>query len=285
MQRADGVRMANRPRRLAPVDNFKRHGFAGANTVVLDILNNNRGDLGVTSTNFVDAISSARKNLQRAADLEIVSARLIANALEVQVKVTNRTGHKLPTGYPSRRMWIEFQILDDQGVQVFRSGRMRENHGNIDGVPWDRSTSEFEQHRQVIEHQNQVQIYESIMGNTDGEATHTLLRAQGYLKDNRIPPAGFDKTKVADDIAVIGNAREDADFVNGSDIVTYKVAVSNSGPLQIIVALRYQPLSVGFLNDLFRDSHLPPVARLKDYWRQANIRAETMASVSLTVTR
>ncbi len=47
---------------------------------------------------------------------------------------------------------------------------------------------------------DQVQVYEPIIHNTDGDVTHTLLRASGYIKDNRLLPAGFDKTTASSDI-------------------------------------------------------------------------------------
>ncbi len=38
MARADGVRLANRPRNLPRRNNIGRHGFYGGNTLILDIL-------------------------------------------------------------------------------------------------------------------------------------------------------------------------------------------------------------------------------------------------------
>jgi hypothetical protein len=157
--------------------------------------------------------------------------------------------------------------------------------GSIAGVDSDAVASQFEPHRQVIDNEDQVQVYESIMGDTDGALTYTLLRAADYLKDNRIPPSGFDKAQVPDDIAVIGNAYDDSDFGDGSDRVTYSIDVPDSGSLRIVATLRYQPLAGGFLNDLFRDSELPLVARMQGYWDRANIRAETLASEQLTIGR
>jgi hypothetical protein len=284
MQSADGVRMATRPRRLSRVDDFKRHGFSGANTVVMDILDSNRTELGVTSQGLDDAIVSSREFLKSAAEIKILSAVRVGKQLEVDIQVINRTGHKLPTGYPSRRVWIDFQVLKQNGEQVFRSGRMNAD-GSIAGVDSDAVASQFEPHRQVIDNENQVQVYESIMGDTDGALTYTLLRAADYLKDNRIPPSGFDKAEVPDDIAVIGNAYDDSDFGDGSDRVTYSIDVPDSGSLRIVATLRYQPLAGGFLNDLFRDSELPLVARMQGYWDRANIRAETLASEQLTIGR
>lgn len=277
MQRADGIRMANRPRRLTPVDDLKRHRFSGANTVVMEILNRHGAELGVTPGELGQAIQSNREFLQLAADIRIVSAKRVGRFAEVKVEVRNRTGHKLPTGYPSRRAWIDFAVVDADGVELFRSGRMNPD-GSIAGVAADDGGTLFEPHHRVITRGDQVQVYESAMGDTEGELTYTLLAGAAYLKDNRIPPAGFDKRRVTDNVAVVGGALDDRDFGDGLDRITYRVPVPTRGPLQFLAALRYQPLSAGYMADLFRDADLPLVARLKRYWEDAELRAETLAS-------
>ena len=282
MRSANGVRMSTRPRRLGKVDDFKRHGFGGANTVVLGMLDTHRGDLGVTSTGLKDAIQSSRDFLKTSAEVQILSAHRAGETLEVDVEVINKTGHKLPTGYPSRRVWIDLQVVDSGGTEVFRSGAMRAD-GSIVGVDADNDVTTHESHHQVITGSDQVQVYESIMEDTDGQVTYTLLSANTYDKDNRILPLGLDKSQTTADTAVFGEASQDDDFVGGSDVVTYQIPVSNSGQLVVTATLRYQPLSSAYLNDLFKDDDLPLVRRLAGYWRDAEIRAETLATAQRTV--
>jgi hypothetical protein len=96
-----------------------------------------------------------------------------------------------------------------------------------------------------------VQIYEPIMGDTEGKVTYTLLRAAVYLKDNRLLPSGADKTTLPADIGVSGEAAEDDNFAGGGDRVTYRVEVGRgTGPFSVTVELLYQPLSYRFLQDL-----------------------------------
>ena len=53
----------------------------------------------------------------------------------------------------------------------------------------------YESHYDVINDPSQVAIYETVLGNVNGDITHTLLQGASYLKDNRIPPNGFTNTK------------------------------------------------------------------------------------------
>jgi hypothetical protein len=118
------------------------------------------------------------------------------------------------------------------------AGEKFANDKDLDGTA-------FEKHYELINSSNQVQIYEAIMGDVDGLVTTTLLGGAVYLKDNRILPDGFDKNSVGDDIAVMGKASVDPDFIGGSDSFTYHIPVNNgSTPLTIIVELLYQ--SVGY---------------------------------------
>ena len=46
--------------------------------------------------------------------------------MALAIKVTNLTGHKLPTGYSEgRRMWLNVQVRDANGGLVFESGAVR----------------------------------------------------------------------------------------------------------------------------------------------------------------
>ena len=118
------------------------------------------------------------------------------------------------------------------------------------------------------------------MGDTDGNVTYTLLRAAAYLKDNRIPPAGFDKATVGNDIRVAGAAQGDANFNSGSDIITYRVNIGSVSSVSYNAELNYQTLAYGFVSDLFQDSNDPEVAKFQRLYDNATIRLETISTVS-----
>jgi hypothetical protein len=157
------------------------------------------------------------------------------------------------------------------------------SNGSVAGLAVDEDSTTYEPHHQLITDQDQVQVYEPIMGDSAGNVTHTLLRGATYLKDNRLPPRGFDKLTVPHDVRVAGLAAVDPDFDGGSDVVTYRVAVGDAAGLTITAELNYQALSYGHLQDLFRDADLPEVAAFKSMFENRAILAETLASASVEV--
>jgi len=274
------VKIATRPRNLASRPNFAKHQFLGANTTMLDILNTHRDELGVTATTFESTIIATREMLQSAASIEILSKEKIDDKVKVVLSVNNSIGHKLPTSYPSRRVFIHFKVSNSNGEIVFESGKLNSN-GSIIGNATDIDSSTYEPHYETITAEDQVQIYESIMQNTDGQVTHTLLRAADYSKDNRILPLGFDKAAVPNDVAVKGMALNDDNFNLGSDTISYEFGVSDNSPLTIEVALNYQTLSYGHLQDMFKEADvIPEVATFKRYFEAANIRVETLTRIN-----
>jgi len=285
MPASERVRIANRPRTLSPRDGFTRHTFAGANTVMLDILANNKAELGVTATGFDAAIARTREFLSTAASVEVISTAVVDNALEVVLQMSNLSGHKLPTSYPSRRAYIHFVVRSANGEILFESGRTNAD-GSVDGVDSDQDLSSYERHYDVITLEDQVQVYESIMENVDEKVTYTLLEATGYVKDNRLTPTGFDKYNVDDDIAVVGEALGDEDFNRGEDIITYRVPLGKeSGKLTVSADLRFQTLAYGHMQDLFEDADHPEVARFERLYNEASIRSERIASTTIVVNR
>jgi hypothetical protein len=279
---AGAVKIAAKPSHVPQREGFSSHEMLGANSVMLDMLASNRDELRVSATGLEEKVERTRAFLRTAADIEVVSAIVRNGVLEARLRVTNHSGHKLPTAYPSRRAYIHFLVQDGSGTPVFESGRLNAN-GSIAGVAVDEDSTRYEPHYQVITDEDQVQVYEPIMGDSDGNVTHTLLRAATYLKDNRLLPSGFDKLAVPDDVRVAGAAANDPDFEGGSDIVTYRVPVGNASGLAITAELNYQALSYGHLQDLFEESDLPEVAAFARLFENRGITAETIASVSTRV--
>lgn len=232
---------------------YAKHNFVGGNVYMLGVLNNFGGELGVQAgTEHFDAtLARTLTQLQsQTAALVITDPVLADTMLSFDITTNILTGHKFPTGYPSRRAWLHVTVKDSNGQVVFESGGVR-NDGTIDGNDNDGDALAFEPHYDEITSPDQVQIYETVMQDVYGSVTTVLLSASSYAKDNRILPSGFDKTAVTNDIAPQGKALTDNNFIGGMDTVTYHVDMSNStGPFTVDVKLLYQSIAGRWAQDV-----------------------------------
>ena len=268
-------------------DNFAEHTFLGANTVMQDMLKNFSAELGVdesvTAADFDESIERNREFLKTSASLELLNTSLANDKINVDVKVTNLTGHKLPSGYHSRRAYLHVLVIDADGKVVYENGLIRPD-GSIAGVSEDANPDSYEIHYDKITSATQVQVYQAITGDATGSQTHSLLAATQFLKDNRLTPAGFDKNIVPEDVAVQGLAATDNDFNNGSDTVTYEIAVNGKAPYTTLVELRYQPLAFGSLMALFAESDkVDQVDMFRTIYDSTNLRDEVIATSVTTI--
>ena len=187
--------------------------------------------------------------------------------MTADVSVRSEVGHKFPTGFPSRRVWIHLTVKDAEGQVVFESGIVNPD-GSIEGNDNDADPAAYEPHYTIIDNPDQVQIYEPIIRDTEGAVTTVLLRGAGYLKDNRLLPAGFDKVSAHEDIAVHGAALEDEDFTGGGDRLQYAIDVGDSqGPFEVMVELLYQPIGYRWADNV-RLYDAPEPARFIEYYEQ-----------------
>jgi hypothetical protein len=230
-----------------------RHTFLGGNFFMPRLFGRYGPELGVVALpqEFEAAASRTIAHLQaESARISIQEATLSDGVLRVNLLVENLTGHKLPTAYPSRRVWVHFVVRDRQRRIVFESGALNPD-GSIAGNDNDASPSRFEPHYREIRSADQVQIYESILGDASGRVTTGLLNAVGYLKDNRLLPRGFDKRSAAKEIMVYGEAASDPNFLGGGDSIRYVVGVRNAqGPYHVDVELYYQPIGYRWASNL-----------------------------------
>jgi hypothetical protein len=215
--------------------------------------------------------------------LESQAARIVVDEVHVEggrlqadVVVENLGGHKLPTAYPSRRAWLHVVVRDARGQPVFESGAVKRD-GSVEGNDNDADASRFEPHYREIRTADQVQIYESVIGDVNGGVTTGLLTGVRYLKDNRLLPRGFDKRTAEPDVAVHGSALDDADFVGASDRVRYSVAVGNArGPFLVQAELLYQSIGYRWANNLKAYDKAAEPLRFTGYY-------DSMADSSATV--
>lgn len=255
-----------------------RHDFLGGNFFMLAMLARYGDELGVRATReeLERGATRTREHLGRdAASVALRNVAVSGSQLSADVVVTNLTGHKLPTAYPSRRAWLHVVVRDRSDRVVFESGAVQPD-GSIRGNDGDANALAFEPHHREVRTAEQVQVYESVMVDPTGAVTTGLLRAVRYVKDNRLLPAGFDKRTASADVAVHGAAATDDDFVAATDVVRYVVNVpAGFDPYTVSVTLRYQPIAFRWAQNL-RAHDAPEIARFTRYY-------EAMAGESSTV--
>lgn len=234
-------------------DGARMHSFLGGNFFILQLLDRYRGELNVAAlpTELTANAAATSNFLQtRAADVEIENVSADAGCLQAEVVIRNKNGHKLPSAFPSRRAWLHFLVRDRNGRTVFESGALNPD-GSIVGNDNDADPKRFEPHYREIRSTDQVEIYESILGDAQGGVTTGLLSGLRYLKDNRLLPDGFDKQTAEAEIAVVGDAQNDPSFVGGGHRVRYSAALgSATGPFTIEAELWYQPIGYRWANNL-----------------------------------
>jgi hypothetical protein len=226
------------------------HGFIGGNAWVGQIVQDTRWRLHspASQAEGLDETSArARQMLRRAATLTvtlrptgtlILSPTLMLSVTHqmATVRVTNESGHKLPTGYPEgRRMWINLRAYDGDGDLVYESGA------------YDGATA-------TLTEDADAQVYEVKQGITPelaavlkqpaGASFHFVLN-NTVVKDNRIPPRGY--TQAAFDrpgLRPIGASYADGQYW---DETTYLLPPETA---RVMVTLYYQTASGEYVDFL-----------------------------------
>jgi len=222
--------------------NLPLHDMTGGNTWMPNVI----GTLYPATTDptaLADASSRAESMLQKAAVLGL-ALEAVADSYNVEVTVTNRSGHKLPTGYPEgRRMWLHVLARDMAGNVVYESGAYNAATGVLSMTP------------PPVVYEAELGISPALAGGLGlpgGKSFHFALN-DTLLKDNRIPPLGF--TNAAFD--VFGGRPVDPEHTGGPryadgqnwDSSTFAMPAS---AVRVWVELKYQTTSkdyVVFLRD------------------------------------
>jgi len=246
--------LSNRTIEEAAQGRIGLHNFVGANTYLFELNGgrNNALEKGLTAT--TEFLQSETATLLLTGS--IASSSDSGALLTLDVMIDSLVAHKFPSGFPSRRAWLHVQVIDESGALLYESGGYN-NEGMILDNDGDLIPGAFEPHYAVIDQPGQVQIYESVMLDSNGRATTNLLQGIVYCKDNRLLPIGIIKDRLQNDIAVFGDALYDDDFVGGRDITHYLINLpAGSGNLTIKVELLYQSVGYRFLEELL--SHPSP---------------------------
>ncbi len=242
---------------LLPRGPITSHYMMGSNTFMLEMFKNNIELLGLSATEaqFDSSIAYTLDMLQnQSVLLHVDEAGYLDDTLSFTVKLENLAGHKFPSGYPSRRAYIEFIATNDEGETLFHSGAL---DADYEVVGHDEN---YEPHYDVITQEDQVQIYELVFGDTNGDVSTVLLRGAAPIKDNRLTPVGFTTSHaVYDTTFIAGNALNDPNFNfeageegSGTDEITYRIALNGiDGNIHVTASLHYQAAPPKWNEEMF----------------------------------
>lgn len=279
---------------MTPRSDYSRHTLVGANVFVLEMFKQFGAQLGLTqgdrnydTSNFAYkprldlSITETTQQVQSAtARIAVVAQRRTANGLDVDVEVSNQTGHKFPSGVGFRRAFIEFTALDQGGNIVWSSGRSN-NQGvivNDAGQPLatEFSKTVWQPHWKIITNSQAVQIYEARDKDLQGLLTTSFLGLAKSVKDNRLMPAGWDASGpyASWTAPVAVPAVTNAGYYNGSgsDRVTYRLPANVAGNVRMVRAvLHYQSIPPYYLQDRFTiGGNNPATAQLRALVQQVD---------------
>lgn len=242
-------------------EDYRRHNFVGLNAYMIEMIRQFSTEMGMSRT---DPMTYATNGAQLALDTIEVQAREETadvsitlsegyGGLVAQVSVENKTGHRLPSGVGFRRAFLEVKAVDKSGRTLWCSGCTNAAGVIVDAlgvplptefldvVPEGAKVALYQPHYSVITDPAQVQIYEELTQNAEGEFTTSFVHRITHPKDNRLTPRGTLKPGTDAFIAKFGEsavthafmmatvpegkAAQDPDFVAGSDRLEYRIAL------------------------------------------------------------
>lgn len=290
---------------LMPRTPFARHQLNGINLFALsmfaqaprifgladyDYQSNQYGE--PTRLQMATALASGRALADGAATLDIGAPTQTATNLEFTVTVTNKAGHKFPSGVAFRRAFLEVSVADSAGKTLWASGRTNAVGAMVDSAGQVLATEldavAFEPHHQTITSEGQVQIYEERVTDSNSQLTTSFLGLETSVKDNRLLPRGWKSGFVPTmEGGAVPEGLEphglggDPDYpLNGSaacgcDTVAFQVPLAAvAAHAQVRARLHYQAIPPYYLRDRFSVS-LADAKRLYQITSHLNTGADS----------
>jgi hypothetical protein len=258
---------------------FARHELLGMNGF-LEMFKQFNNILSVRKSDYMtgtaDNLQNTQSNLFEQARKR--SATVVADmsvngrTLTSNVTVTNLAGHRLPSGVGFRRAFVEFLVLETRDGReriVWSSGRTNSTGVIVDGEGRLLETEflangSYQKHHEVITSDDEVQIYEELVKDSDGNFTTSFIRRDEDVKDNRLLPLGW--TKQGPDPSLNGrflkatyphgDAEHDPDYTSGKgfDRVQYRIELPADVDVKNVsvrASLYYQNIPPYYLQQRF----------------------------------
>jgi hypothetical protein len=244
-----------------------KHLLAGLNVFFIEMAMQFNEVLGIPTTDPMMGSLGVRPldltkqtMLDQASDttaaITVGDISLDGGELRASVTVTNKTGHKFPSGVGFRRAFVDFTVSDAAGNVIWESGRTNnmgvltdQNGQPVAGEFWWKDdcsghmnspgSNTYQPHYRVISRQDQVQIFQELVtapppnapeqcgrhADPAGELTTSFLSVCGTLKDNRLLPAGFlpldQRVQISHALGAGDDMAEDAGPVGTGDDPAY----------------------------------------------------------------
>ena len=261
---AEGSNVSGSPKRA----DMPLHDLMGGNTFVPEIVATFYPD-EVDAAQLQAAVARADSMLKKAATLEI-----IPEDFGITARVTNETGHKLPSGYPEgRRIWLNVKAYDSTATLIYES------------AGYDFGTAD-------LTHDEDAKVYEihpglspglaGALGLTPGVSFHFVLNDTIY-SDNRIPPRGFTNANfLAVQSPVVHYSYADGQYWDDTEYHLPGTAKS------VDVTLYYQSTSKEYVEFLRDENHTNQAGQnLYDAWFAQGksapvVMAEASAEIDVT---
>ncbi len=198
---------------IATRANYRRHELVGLNAFLIEMFNQFPDVLGVAGSDYETGASTGAQlamdsmllsaQQERVATVLVESVSIADNTMNIDVTITNKTGHRFPSGVTFRRAFVELLVFDTAGTVIWGSGRT--NAGGLlvdaDGRPLRTEfldhkanpydvLAEYQPNYQIIKSEVEVQIYEELITNAEHEFTTSFVHRVDHIKDNRLLPAG-----------------------------------------------------------------------------------------------
>jgi hypothetical protein len=247
---------------------FAKHLLVGLNVFLIEMAQQFNAVMGIPTTdpmlgkkgvpplNLTEQTMLAQASGTTAA-IKVGDLSKDATELHATVTVTNKTGHKFPSGVGFRRAFVDFTVTDAAGNVVWESGRTNaagvlvdQNDKPVAGELWWKDDcsgringpgeNPHQPHYQVISQQDQVQIFQELVTTPPsatahcgrdsapaGEMTTSFLSICGTLKDNRLLPKGFlpldQRIQISHALGAGDDMAEESGSVGTGDDPAYKI--------------------------------------------------------------
>lgn len=214
-------------------DNYSRHTLVGLNVFLVKMAQQFPDILGIRTVDpmlvgmGVDPLLRTEQAMldlasNDTAEIAVDKVDSSADKLTAHVSLTNKVGHKFPSGVGFRRAFVDFRVLDVQGDTLWASGRTNGAGVLVDqsGEPiegeywWSKDCSArirpeerlHQPHYETVARQDRAQIYQELVSTPPddasaascgkdskpaGQLTTSFLSICSTVKDNRLLPHGF----------------------------------------------------------------------------------------------